>query len=217
LLSRLSSASDRTRDGYAREARVYTEWCNERGVDPRGARQYDIEAYRNSCTVAGDSARTLARRLSALSSLYVYGGGYGIGANPVAGVKRPKADRNSSPSQSLDRGEVPRLLAVAEQDGPRSAALVALLVLGGLRVSEALGADIADLGHDHGHRTLTIRAKGGVETKVPLAPVIARAVDAAVADHTSGPILATSTGKPMDRRHAHRTVQRLARLGRQRR
>lgn len=205
-----AQTSDRTVDGYRREARVYTAWCDERGLDPRGARRHDIEAYRNDRGAAGDSARTLARRLSALSSLYVYAGGYGIGANPVAGVKRPKVDRSSSPSQSLARTEVPNLLAVAEADSPRSAALVALLVLGGLRISEALSADVADLGHDHGHRTLTIRAKGGAETKVPLAPIVARAVDTAVAGRQSGPILATSTGKAMDRRHAHRTVQRLA-------
>lgn len=170
--------SDRTREGYTREARLYTGWCEQRGLDPRAVRRHDVEAYRNARTVSGDSARTLARRLSALSSLYTYAGGYGIGSNPVSGVKRPKIDRSSSPSQSLARPEVPRLLAVAQEDGPRSAALVALLVLNGLRVSEALGDDVADLGHDHGHRTLTIRGKGGAQTKVPLAPLVARAVDA---------------------------------------
>lgn len=205
-----AQTSEQTRVGYAREARMFTDWCHGYGVDPRVVRRHDVEAYRNERTAAGDSARTLARRLSAISSLYTYGGGYGLGANPVTGVKRPKVDRTSSPSQSLARTEVPNLLAVAEADGPRSGALVALLMLAGLRVSEALSADICDLGHDHGHRTLTVRAKGGAETKVPLAPAVARAVDAAVAGRTAGPILATSTGKPMDRRHAHRTVQRLA-------
>jgi integrase len=205
-----SFTSPRTRDGYAREARIFTLWCLERGLDPALARRHDLEAYRNERTAAGDSARTIARRLSAISSLYVYGGGYGLGANPVAGVKRPKVDRHSSPSQSLARDEVPALLAAAEADGPRSAALVALLVYSALRVSEALAADVTDLGHDKGHRTLTIRAKGGAEAKVPLPPAVARAVDSAVGDRTAGPILATATGKPMDRRHAHRTVQRLA-------
>lgn len=207
-----AQTSDRTREGYAREARIFTAWCDARGLDPRAARRHDVEAYRNDRTDAGDAPRTLARRLSALSSLYVYAGGYGIGANPVAGVKRPKIDRTSSPSQSLDRPEVPRILAAAEADGPRSDALVSLLVLSGLRVSEALAADVEDLGHDGGHRVLTIRAKGGAETKIPLPPQVARAVDRATAGRTTGPILATSTGKRMDRRHAHRTVQRLARL-----
>jgi site-specific recombinase XerD len=205
-----AQTSARTREGYGREAGLFTDWCDGRGLDPRAARRHDIEAFRNDRTSAGDSARTLARRLSAVSSLYTYGGSYGLGANPVTGVKRPKVDRNSSPSQSLARGEVPELLAAAEADSPRSGALIALLVLAGLRVSEALSADVADLGYDKGHRTLTIRAKGGAETKIPLAVPVARAVDAAVGRRTAGPILATSSGKPMDRRHAHRTVQRLA-------
>lgn len=206
-----SHTSPRTADGYEREAKMFTLWCDARALDPRTARRHDIEAYRNEREQAGDSARTLARRLSAVSSLYRYGGGYGLTGNPVSDVKRPKVDRNSSPSQSLARKQVPALLAVAEKDSPRSAALVALLVYSGLRISEALSATVADLGHDKGHRTLTIRAKGGAETKVPLPPLVARAVDIAVDARTDGPILATATGAAMDRRHAHRTVQRLCR------
>jgi integrase/recombinase XerD len=204
-----SFESPRTRSGYTREARLYTMWCIERGLDPTQARRHDLEAYRNDRTAVDGSARTVARRLSAISSLYVYGGGYGLGANPVTGVKRPRVDKSSSPSQSLARREVPQLLEVAEADGARSAALVALLVLSALRVSEALATRISDLGSDKGHCVLTIRAKGGAETKIPLPPAVAAAVDAAIGARTSGPILATSTGKPMDRRHAHRTIQRL--------
>lgn len=162
-------------------------------------------------TAAGDSARTVARRLAALSSLFTYGGSLGLPANPVTGVKRPKYDRTSSPSQSLARGEVPRLLAVAEADGPRSDALARLFVEAGLRVSEAISADVEDLGFDKGHRVLTITGKGGAEVKIPLPPSTARAVDRAVGDRSTGPILATSTGARWDRRHAHRTIRRLAR------
>lgn len=201
--------SPRTRDGYAREARLFTAWCLERGLDPARARRHDVEAYRNERTASGDSARTVSRRLAALSSLYTYGGSSGLGANPVTGVRRPKVDRSSSPSQSLARPEVPRLLEAAEADGPRSAALIALLVFSALRVSEALGAQIEALGWDKGHRVLTIVGKGGAETKIPLPPLVAAAVDGAAGTRKSGPILATSTGQPMDRRHAHRTVQRL--------
>lgn len=204
-----SFESPRTREGYAREALLYTTWCVEGRLDPTLARRHDLEAYRNERTAAGESARTVSRRLSALSSLYVYGGGYGLTGNPVTGVKRPKIDKSSSPSQSLARREVPRLLEVAEADSPRSAALVAFLVYSALRVSEALSTQIEDLGWDKGHRTLTIRAKGGAETKIPLPPAVAVVVDQAAGNRTAGPILATATGKPIDRRHAHRTIQRL--------
>jgi len=44
---------------------------------------------------------------------------------------------------------------------PVEQALVSLLALNGLRVSEATGADIEHLGLERGHRTLTITRKGG--------------------------------------------------------
>jgi integrase len=42
---------------------------------------------------------------------------------------------------------------------PPGHALISLLALNGLRVSEATGADIEHLGLDRGHRTLTIARK----------------------------------------------------------
>ncbi|MEU4703202.1 hypothetical protein [Nonomuraea dietziae] len=44
----------------------------------------------------------------------------------------------------------------------------------GLRVAEVCGADIADLGHHRGYRTLTVRRKGGKTRAYPLAPPIFR-------------------------------------------
>ena len=55
--------------------------------------------------------------------------------------------------------------------GSRDHALVSLLCLNGLRVSEAIGADIERLALERGHRTLTITRKGGkVVTLAPGAP-----------------------------------------------
>ncbi len=44
---------------------------------------------------------------------------------------------------------------------PAEHALISLLALNGLRVSEATGADIDHLGLEQGHRTLVITRKGG--------------------------------------------------------
>jgi integrase/recombinase XerD len=48
---------------------------------------------------------------------------------------------------------------------------VSLLALNGLRVSEAIGADIEALSLERGHRTLTIMRKGGKTVTIPLALV----------------------------------------------
>ena len=69
---------------------------------------------------------------------------------------------------------------------PAEHALISLLALNGLRVSEATGADIEQLGLERGHRTLTITRKGGKVVTVPLAPRTARAIDLAVASAPAG-------------------------------
>ena len=65
-----------------------------------------------------------------------------------------------SNATGLDRNELGALLVAAGLSSPRDHGLVSLLALNGLRVSEALGADIDALGLERGHRTLTVIRKG---------------------------------------------------------
>jgi integrase len=90
-------------------------------------------------------------------------------------------------------------------------ALISLLALNGLRVSEATGADIEALGLERGHRTLTIVRKGGKIVTIPLAPRTARAVDLAVGERCEGPIFLGFDGNRLDRHGASRIVRRVAR------
>src|SRR5438105_9626418 len=53
---------------------------------------------------------------------------------------------------------------------PAEHALISLLALNGLRVSEATGANIEGLGVERGHRTLVVTRKGGKVVTIPLAP-----------------------------------------------
>lgn len=70
----------------------------------------------------------------------------------------------------LDRNEIGAMLVVAGLGHPREHALISLLALNGLRISEALGANIEDMGLERGHRTLLVRRKGGKIVRIPLAP-----------------------------------------------
>jgi integrase/recombinase XerD len=90
-------------------------------------------------------------------------------------------------------------------------ALISLLVINGLRISEALGADIDALGLERGHRTLTIVRKGRKVVIIPLAPRTARAVDLAIGERLDGPIFLRPDGHRMDRHCASRIVRRVAR------
>jgi integrase/recombinase XerD len=80
----------------------------------------------------------------------------------------------------LDRKELGSILVTSGMSSPRDHALVSLLALNGLRVSEAIGANIEALGLERGHRTLTVLRKGGKLVTMPLAPQVARAVDLAI-------------------------------------
>jgi integrase/recombinase XerD len=102
-------------------------------------------------------------------------------------------------------------LVTAGLAGARDHVLVSLLALNGLRVSEAIGADIERLGLERGHRTLMIIRKGAKIVTIPLAPRTARAVDLAVRERDEGPIFSDADGERLDRHAASRIVRRIAR------
>jgi integrase/recombinase XerD len=79
-----------------------------------------------------------------------------------------------------------------------------------LRIFEACGADIGDLGEEHGHRVLTVRGKGGKVVLTPLPPAVQRAIARAVAGRTDGRILRNLRDVRMDRHAATRRLKHLA-------
>jgi site-specific recombinase XerD len=89
-------------------------------------------------------------------------------------------------------------------------ALIAMLGLLGLRVFEACGASIGDLGEEHGHRVLKVRGKGDKTVLIPLPPAVARAIDRAGDGRDHGPILRNAHGGRMDRHAATRRLKQLA-------
>jgi len=80
----------------------------------------------------------------------------------------------------------------------------------GLRIFEATGADIADLGEEHGRRVLRVCGKGTKVVLILLSPAVGRATDRAVGDRACGPILLNSRGARMDRHAVTRRLRYLA-------
>jgi integrase len=111
----------------------------------------------------------------------------------------------------LDRNELGAMLVAAGLSPPPEHALLSLLALNGLRVSEATGADIEQLGLERGQRTLTITRKGGEVVTIPLAPRTARAIDLAIGERTGGPVFLAADGRRLDRHGAGRIVRKIAR------
>jgi integrase/recombinase XerD len=115
-----------------------------------------------------------------------------------------------SPTLGLSHLQFEAMLAAArDSTNPSDFALVCLLGLLGLRISEVTSLDIIDLGEEHGHRVLRVVGKGHKIVLVPMPPAVARAVDRAIGDRTAGPILLNRRGTRMDRHAATRRLRRL--------
>lgn len=202
---------DTTRRAYSSDLRHWGAWLATFALDPLQATRPHVDAYARALEHDGMAPATIARRLSTLAGFYAYALDEGaIARSPVARVRRPKVG-DESPRLGLDRPQLAALLAAAEASSARDHALLSLLALNGLRVSEALGADVDDLGAERGHRTLQITRKGGKRATTVLAPRTAGAIDALTHGRTEGPLFATASGRRMDRQAAGKVVTRLAR------
>ena len=207
----LAGYSGLTRDAYTLDLRQYTSWCAQHGLQLFTARRADIECFGRDMESHGRARATIARRLSTVAGFYRYAVEEDLlEHSPAAHVRRPRLDYESH-AVGLDRNEVGSLLVAAGLGTAAEHALISLLAINGLRISEALGADIDKLGLERGHRTLTVLRKGGKIVTIPLAPRTARAIDLAIGERLEGPIFLRADDGRMDRHCAGRIVRRVAR------
>ena len=157
---------------------------------PRRVRPVDVLAFMTAQRTGGDgrlkvadasagvSARTLRRRLSSVSGLYGFLHARGdVAVNPVPRGLPTRRERQR-PGQGVPLVRAPRtlpqVLGPAEVDAltaalrtHRDRAMVAAMVLGGLRRCEVLGLRLADL--RFGERRLFIaEGKGGHQRLIPV-------------------------------------------------
>ena len=149
-----------TRDAYTLDLRQFTTWCCARRLGLFAVRRADIESFARDLEARGRARATVTRRLCTIAGFYKYAVEEELlEHSPAAHVRRPRVDYESH-AIALDRNELGALLVAAGLGGPPEHALISLLALNGLRVSEATGADIEHLGVERGHRTLTITRIG---------------------------------------------------------
>ena len=188
-----------TRVSYATDLRLFAAWCHEAKLNLFTVRRAHLELYGRWLEETGRMRSTVARRLSTLASFYKYAEQEDlVDRNPALNVRRPKVDYESR-TLGLDRNELGAFLVQAGVGSARDHALASLLALNGLRISEALGADVEDLDFERGHRTLKIVRKGGKRVTIPLAPRTSRALDLYLGERTTGPIFLGAKGGRMDR------------------
>ncbi len=211
LAGYLAGYSGLTREAYALDLRQFAAWCHGRGLRLFAVRRADIECFGRELEEKGRARATVARRLCTVAGFYRYAVEEELlDHSPAVHVRRPRLDYESH-ATGLDRNEIGAILVAAGLGSAEEHALLSLLALNGLRVSEATGANIEALGIERGHRTLTVLRKGGKLVTLPLAPRTARAVDLVVGERAEGPIFLGPTGDRLDRHGAARMVRRVAR------
>ena len=175
-LARFKGAS---REHTESDLRCYLTWCAGHGLDPLAARRPHLELYiRWMQEIRRFKPSTVSRRFSVTAGFYrtcVIDGL--LEHSPAEHVRRPSVPPES-PTLGFTHLQFEALLTAArESPHPCDFALVAMLGLLGLRIFEATGADIADLGEEHGHRVLRVCGKGTKIVLVPLPPAVGRAID----------------------------------------
>lgn len=151
-VAHLSRYRGTSREHTESDLRVFFSWCPYRQLAPLDAQRNDLELYlRWMQDVHRFKPSTVSRRLSVVAGFYrtcVIDGV--LEDSPAEYVRRPTVP-SESPTLGLTHLQFEALLTAARQSGnPFDFALVCLLGLLGLRIFETVGADIDDLGEEHG-------------------------------------------------------------------
>lgn len=205
-----------TRETYRVSLKILFEWCGGLGVDVlEGMRRPVLELFaRYLEDERKNSPATVAHHLSIIRGYYSFAeiDGY-IGRSPAAHIRMPRVFIDESRAMGLDRMELGSLIQCARASSPSDAALITLMGMLGLRVSEACAVKIEHYQDiERGHRVLRLVGKGGKPATIPLPVPVLRALDAAAGDRINGPLLLRNKGGgPVNRKSAALTVARLCR------
>jgi integrase/recombinase XerD len=177
MLAAERGAAANTLDAYRRDLDHFAAQLD--GSAPQQATTEQIRGYLAALAADGLSARTTARRLSALRQFFRFLLSEGDRPDdPSAAIDGPRRARPLP--KVLSESEVDRLIATArERDGPEGLRLLAMLELlyaTGLRVTELVSLPLSAVAGDPA--VLLVRGKGERERLVPLGAPARAALDA---------------------------------------
>jgi integrase/recombinase XerD len=214
-----------TRRLYAESLRLFFDWAATMGVDPlHGIRRPHLELYiRHMQEDRGNSPATVGNRMAPVTGYFKFAEIDDlIARSPAEYVRLPKVwtDENRHPSlTTLDL----RMLVKVADNSPRPAdgAIVRLMGVMGLRVSEAVAVRIEHYQETiRGYRVLHLIGKGNKPATVPIHPQTIESLDRAAGGRTSGTLLLrpawgrSTAGQPMTRKSIAMTLDRLCREAR---
>jgi integrase/recombinase XerD len=215
--------SRNTLDAYRTDLHQYGEYLVAHRLDALAAGPADVSEFLAELATGGDrpacSSATVHRKAACLRSFYKQlRRDELIGDDPTAALSAPR--RAKKLPQVLNYAEVQKLLAAPRGDEPttlRDRALLEVMYACGLRASETIGLEVADVDLHEGF--LRARGKGSKERLVPLGRKAIAAISSylrggrpkLVGERHEDKLFVNFRGGPLSRQGLYKIVQRNAR------
>ena len=156
-LNEQKEMSENTIAAYSRDVLEFSKFLSEKtGASLKDASNTDIVSYLFKLKSDGKSAATVNRKTASLRAFYNYLISLShISTNPTTNIKSPKVAQKEP--EYLTIAEVDKLLSLPDQStkGLRDLAILELLYATGIRVSEIIEANLADVNLRMGFITCT--------------------------------------------------------------
>lgn len=168
FLKRNSHLAERTRSSYKHDLLVLKEYCDRIGRDSWGdVQRDDVQAMVAMRHRAGYAGRSMQRLLSAVRGFFRDLERQGIlTANPAVGIRSPKTEKRLPKTLDVDQASA---FVSVEGDQPqavRDRAMLEFMYSAGVRLSELVDLNIADVDYDSGMAVVT--GKGSKQRQVPV-------------------------------------------------
>lgn len=210
--------SAHTRRAYKQDVAHFVATMNIRSAEElRLVTRAAVVAWQNEMENQGAKARTIRRRLSALSSLFAHLVEFRrADENPVRDIKRPRVNRRQGTTRAFSPKEARMIL-----DGPnahtlrgcRDRAILSVGFQAGSRRSEIASLLVKDFHTNAGYKSLHFIRKGGEDLSLALNPQTAQRIEEYLATAGHG----LDLGGPLFRPVALENLQKKPRKGEPRR
>jgi len=175
--------SQNTFEAYKRDIHQLVLFLKgEHKVTLKKAKREHLKSFLHFLKKNKQSARTMSRKISAIKVLYGYLSKYLGWKNIADDLTFPKLEKKLP--KYLSEKEVKKLFEVADKDtsdvGMRNKIMLYLLYVSGMRISEMVNLNVAQVQFDTSH--ITVSGKGGKGRAIPIAPEVMKLLNTYVND-----------------------------------
>ena len=170
-LKGIKNASDNTISAYKRDLKQFQKFLETKSItEIEKVTKKNIRLFIVELNLGNNSTSTIARKLTVLRGLFMYGIKNGIiEQSPLKDIQNPKIKRKIPETLSLASYEKIISLLSNEKDNEKSLKLMAIFELlygSALRVSELCDLNIGDL--NLSNQNIKVKGKGSKERYVPI-------------------------------------------------